>query len=260
MCIIGLNGFIWGACSPLYRWCQKCCSHVMSKTAQLVVAPWEFGSDEASSPSTATSGRSRKRAAKPHASMSIFYNQYPNIVAKHSHLPQACCIKRINPPLHSDSHVWPVYKTSEILALLSLHLNFTITMFLVTFLSTVVQILYIFVWDFVLALINIVTFNRRKGRVTPRGTPGAEGKWPAYIAPKAGDSRSACPALNALANHGKSNGHYYLNLIVCAIFFCFWQESSHMTVETSGLTNFRARSTLPSIPRQASACLWPTSL
>jgi len=91
--------------------------------------------------------------------------------------------------------------------LLSLHLIFTITMFLVTFLSTVVQILYVFVWDFVLALINIVTFNRRRGRVTPRGTPGAEGEWPAYVAPKAGDSRSACPALNALANHGESIGH-----------------------------------------------------
>jgi len=75
-------------------------------------------------------------------------------------------------------------------------------MFLITTLSTVVQTLYIFVWDFFLALINIVTFNRRKGHVTPRGTPGAGGKWPPYVAPNADDSRSACPALNALANHG----------------------------------------------------------
>jgi hypothetical protein len=98
----------------------------------------------------------------------------------------------------------PVYKTRETLVLLFLHPNFTITMFLVTFVSTVIQTLYTFAWDFVLALTNIVTFNRRKGHVTPRGTPGAEGKWPAYVAPKAGDSRSACPALNALANHGGS--------------------------------------------------------
>ena len=94
-----------GSLLPFVQVMPEMLYHVMSKTAQLVVAPWEFGSDEASSPSTATSGRSRKRAAKPHASMSIFHNQYPNIVAKHSHLPQACCIKRINPPLHSDSHV-----------------------------------------------------------------------------------------------------------------------------------------------------------
>jgi len=80
---------------------------------------------------------------------------------------------------------------------------FTITMFLVSILSTVVQILYIFTWDFLLTLINIVRFNRRKGHVTPRGAPGVGGKWPAYVAPKVGDSRSACPALNALANHGE---------------------------------------------------------
>jgi len=77
-------------------------------------------------------------------------------------------------------------------------------MFIVTFVSTVFQTLSIIARDFVLGLINIVTFKRRKGHVTPRGTPGAGGKWPAYVAPKAGDSRSACPALNALANHGES--------------------------------------------------------
>ena len=95
-----------------------------------------------------------------------------------------------------------VYKAREILVC-SLHPNFTITMFLVTFVSTVVQTLYTFAWDVVLTLINTVTFNRRKGHVTPRGAPGADGRWPAYVAPKAGDSRSACPALNALANHGE---------------------------------------------------------
>ncbi|KIM40630.1 hypothetical protein M413DRAFT_446057 [Hebeloma cylindrosporum] len=75
-------------------------------------------------------------------------------------------------------------------------------MFLVTFFSTVVQTIYLFIWDFFLALINLLTFKRWRGHVTPRGTPGAGGKWPAYVAPRAGDSRSACPALNALANHG----------------------------------------------------------
>ncbi|KAF8719041.1 hypothetical protein AX14_011541 [Amanita brunnescens Koide BX004] len=34
------------------------------------------------------------------------------------------------------------------------------------------------------------------------GHPGHGGKWPEFIPPKDGDSRCACPALNALANHG----------------------------------------------------------
>jgi hypothetical protein len=34
------------------------------------------------------------------------------------------------------------------------------------------------------------------------GHPGAGGKWPDYIPPKDGDSRSCCPGLNAMANHG----------------------------------------------------------
>jgi len=59
-----------------------------------------------------------------------------------------------------------------------------------------------FTWDFGLAFVNLVSFKRKIGHVTPRGTPGAGGKWPEYVAPKEGDSRSGCPALNALANHG----------------------------------------------------------
>jgi len=73
------------------------------------------------------------------------------------------------------------------------------TMFFVTIL---IKNLYIFAWDFVLEVINVLTPNWRRGHVTPRGTPGARGKWPQYVAPMEGDSRSSCPALNAMANHG----------------------------------------------------------
>jgi len=66
----------------------------------------------------------------------------------------------------------------------------------------VVKNLVIFTRDFGLSFVNLVTFKRRVGHVTPQGKPGAGGKWPEYVAPKEGDSRSACPALNALANHG----------------------------------------------------------
>jgi len=61
---------------------------------------------------------------------------------------------------------------------------------------------YIFSWDGLLAFLNLITPKLAVGSVVPSGHPGAGGKWPEYIAPKEGDSRSACPALNAMANHG----------------------------------------------------------
>jgi hypothetical protein len=57
-------------------------------------------------------------------------------------------------------------------------------------------------WDFSLAIINLFTFKRKIGRVTPKGKPGEGGVWPEYIPPREGDSRCSCPALNAMANHG----------------------------------------------------------
>ncbi|KAE9402650.1 chloroperoxidase-like protein, partial [Gymnopus androsaceus JB14] len=61
---------------------------------------------------------------------------------------------------------------------------------------------FIFGWDFAIALFNLVTPNLKAGHVVPEGFPGADGKWPEYVPPGEGDSRSACPMLNALANHG----------------------------------------------------------
>jgi hypothetical protein len=57
-------------------------------------------------------------------------------------------------------------------------------------------------WDLSLALVNLLTFKRKVGRVTPKGLPGEGGVWPEYIPPREGYSRCACPGLNTMANHG----------------------------------------------------------
>lgn len=62
--------------------------------------------------------------------------------------------------------------------------------------------LAVMAWDNALALLNLVTPKFAEGSVVPAGAPGHGGKWPEYVPPKEGDSRSACPMLNAMANHG----------------------------------------------------------
>ncbi|KAF3314584.1 hypothetical protein TWF173_004668 [Orbilia oligospora] len=62
--------------------------------------------------------------------------------------------------------------------------------------------LFVFQWDFALFLLNLVTPDRKEGQVVPIGCPGHNLSWPEYVPPKEGDSRSACPMLNAMANHG----------------------------------------------------------
>jgi len=57
-------------------------------------------------------------------------------------------------------------------------------------------------WDIGLTLINLVTPSKAPGTVIPAGKPGHNGIWPTYEPPKPTDSRSPCPALNAMANHG----------------------------------------------------------
>jgi len=62
--------------------------------------------------------------------------------------------------------------------------------------------IYLMLWDLSLSIINLFTFKRKVGHVTPKGHPGEGGAWPEYIPPKEGDSRCSCPGLNAMANHG----------------------------------------------------------
>jgi hypothetical protein len=60
----------------------------------------------------------------------------------------------------------------------------------------------VFAWDFGLFILNLVTPDLPPGHVVPKGAPGHNLTWPKYVPPKNGDSRSACPMLNAMANHG----------------------------------------------------------
>lgn len=64
--------------------------------------------------------------------------------------------------------------------------------------TKVITELLVMLWDLGLAALNLVLPKREYGHVVPTGVPGHHGKWPAYVAPKEGDSRSACPMLNAM--------------------------------------------------------------
>ncbi|KAJ7189747.1 Chloroperoxidase [Mycena pura] len=69
-------------------------------------------------------------------------------------------------------------------------------------LGTFLHDIYIFTWDAWLSFLNLLTPSRKIGGVVQQGNHGAGGKWPEFVPPKDGDSRCACPALNAMANHG----------------------------------------------------------
>ncbi|KAF2420287.1 Cloroperoxidase [Tothia fuscella] len=62
--------------------------------------------------------------------------------------------------------------------------------------------LSVFGWDFGLFILNILTPDLKPGQVIPAHAAGHNLTWPEYVAPRDGDSRSACPMLNAMANHG----------------------------------------------------------
>ena len=60
----------------------------------------------------------------------------------------------------------------------------------------------LYLWDILLVLFNLITPDYKAGQVIPEGKPGHGGLWPKYAPPAEGDSRSPCPGLNAMANHG----------------------------------------------------------
>jgi hypothetical protein len=62
--------------------------------------------------------------------------------------------------------------------------------------------LFVLTWDTGLFFLNLLLPSHQPGHVVPAGAPGHIKQWPAYLAPQDSDSRSACPMLNALANHG----------------------------------------------------------
>lgn len=62
--------------------------------------------------------------------------------------------------------------------------------------------LTVFMWDNTCVLLNLALPKYDPKEVVPKGCPGHRGVWPAYHPPGPNDSRSACPMLNAMANHG----------------------------------------------------------
>lgn len=71
--------------------------------------------------------------------------------------------------------------------------------------------LFVMTWDLGLAILNFVLPKHETGHVIPAGIPGHNGQWPEYVAPRPGDSRSACPMLNAMVRFSISrlNGIIY---------------------------------------------------
>ena len=71
--------------------------------------------------------------------------------------------------------------------------------------------LFVMTWDLWLAALNILLPKHKAGHVVPAGVPGHNGKWPKYIAPGEGDSRSACPMLNAMVRKKDHPQFIHLN-------------------------------------------------
>jgi hypothetical protein len=69
-------------------------------------------------------------------------------------------------------------------------------------LEKLVVFVFFFIWDAGLFILNLVLPGYKPGTFVPPGKPGHDGNWPEYVPPKEGDSRSACPMINAMANHG----------------------------------------------------------
>lgn len=93
--------------------------------------------------------------------------------------------------------------------------------------------LSVITWDFGLFILNVLSPALKEGQIVPPNVPGHGQSWPEYVPPGEGDSRSACPMLNACANHGilphdgKNISFKELNAVVRQTFnfapsFCFF--------------------------------------
>ncbi|KAF8338988.1 Chloroperoxidase [Cantharellus anzutake] len=72
-----------------------------------------------------------------------------------------------------------------------------------TILQDLWNFFYLQTWDTGLVFINLLTPKIKKGAMYKEGQPGYNGLWPEFIPPNPEtDSRSPCPGLNAMANHG----------------------------------------------------------
>ncbi|KAF8338995.1 Chloroperoxidase [Cantharellus anzutake] len=72
-----------------------------------------------------------------------------------------------------------------------------------TILKDLWNFFYLQTWDTCLVFINLLAPKIKKGEMYKEGQPGYKGIWPEFIRPNPEtDSRSPCPGLNAMANHG----------------------------------------------------------
>lgn len=120
--------------------------------------------------------------------------------------------------------------------------------------------LSVIAWDNVIAVANLVTPKLKADAVVPEGAPGYHGAWPEFVPPGEGDSRSACPMLNAMANHGilresavqfLGRGRYSL-LILCI--------GQHTMAKTSPSKTSTPKSARPSTSPHPFASSSPNSL
>ena len=104
---------------------------------------------------------------------------------------------RLLQPQQSRPH--PIVHSSSII-LTSLHLSSTCVkaMSILQKLTKPFIDLSVMTWDFGLFLANLILPAHPPNQVIAAGLPGHAGKWPDYVPPGEGDSRSACPMLNAM--------------------------------------------------------------
>ncbi|KAF8331902.1 putative chloroperoxidase [Cantharellus anzutake] len=102
--------------------------------------------------------------------------------------------------------------------------------------TSIFRSIFVNAWDVSLFLVNLVSPDLKPNEVYKPGMPGYGGIWPQYIKPDPQkDSRSPCPGLNTLANHGilpRDGRNLTANMVVKAL--CdTWNVSKPMA--TNGL-------------------------
>jgi len=95
--------------------------------------------------------------------------------------------------------------------------------------------------DALFVILAFILPYRPVGQVVPKGRPGHAGIWPQYLSPTPSDSRSPCPGLNALANHGilpRNGRHIEYNTFVEAITSSYNLAPSAVSILVKGAFNF----------------------
>lgn len=92
-----------------------------------------------------------------------------------------------------------VYQILKVAVLAVIFLPLNLLTVLIDKVKSIVGLVVISSWDFVLFVINITTPPRPLGTI---GVRDKEGLWPQFVAAGPDDSRAPCPGLNAMANHG----------------------------------------------------------